>query len=224
MIDVLAILLLQPLMVIYQAIFDWPNGIGVGGRIIFFSIVLNLVLSPLYREMEVRSRAQREKAARMMGDIVRMKTNFKGRERYFYIRAVHRQYGYHPIQAVFASSELFVQIFTFATVYYFLSHLDALHGAAFGRIADLGKPDGLLRGINLLPLLMTAINAISVLYYVKERGKRMQAIVLAFLFLFLLYGSPAGLVLYWTMNNFWSLLRNMLARVRERNKDWQWAR
>ena len=223
MMELLDILLLQPLMVIYRAIFEYPSMQGVGGKIIFFSIVINLALAPLYREMEVRSRGQRDRATRMATDIARIKANFKGRERYFYVRAVHRQYGYHPIQALFTTAELFVQVLVFATVYYFLSHLDALHGAEFGRIEDLGLPDGLLGGINLLPLLMTAINVVSVLYYVDDRNKRLQSMALSLVFLVLLYGSPAGLVLYWTMNNLWSLLRNMLTREMQRNKGWRWA-
>jgi membrane protein insertase Oxa1/YidC/SpoIIIJ len=95
-------------------------------------------------------------------------------------------------------------------VYHFLAQPGLLDGMPFGRIDDLSKPDGLLAGINLLPLLMTGINAISVLYYVKDSGQRTRALALALGFLVLLYTSPAGLVLYWTMNNFWSLLRNML--------------
>lgn len=139
-----------------------------------------------------------------------MKTHFKGRERYFYVRAVHRQFHHHPIQSLLSSNELFLQLLVFFTVYHFLSQPDLLAGIPFGHINDLGRPDGLLAGINLLPLLMTAINAVSVLYYVRDPGKRLQAVSLAMVFLVLLYASPAGLVLYWTMNNFWSLIRNML--------------
>ncbi len=46
----------------------------------------------------------------------------------------------------------------FATVYRFLSGLEALQGAGFGPIGNLAAPDALLRGINRLSLLWTAIN------------------------------------------------------------------
>lgn len=212
MIELLDILFLQPLMVLYRIVFDFPGWLGAGGRIIVFSIVLNLVLAPIYREMEQRGRQDREKRERVARDVARMKAHFSGRERYFYIRAVHRQYRYHPIQALFSSADLLVQVFAFATVYRFLSGLDELHGASFGHIGDLSQPDGLLAGLNLLPLLMTAINMASVYYYVNDRGRRVQAVGLSLVFLVLLYASPAGLVLYWTMNNFWSLVRNMRAK------------
>jgi membrane protein insertase Oxa1/YidC/SpoIIIJ len=107
-----------------------------------------------------------------------------------------------------------VQILVFVTVFHFLSGLGALAGASFGPIADLSRPDRLLGGVNLLPLLMTAINAASVFAYVDDRSKRMQALALAAVFLLLLYGSASGLVLYWTMNNLFSLVRNLVARGR----------
>jgi membrane protein insertase Oxa1/YidC/SpoIIIJ len=91
----------------------------------------------------------------------------------------------------------------------FLSSLGALKGASFGPIADLGAADGLLGGINLLPIVMTAINAASIFAYSSDRTRRQQALALAALFLALLYASPSGLVLYWTTNNLFSYLRNI---------------
>lgn len=213
MLALLDTVLFQPLMQIYAALFDAiPAGLGAGPRLIAFSIVVNLALLPIYLQMERSSRRLAEVRARVDRDVERMRRHFRGRERYFYVRAVHRQYRYHPISALFGSADLFVQILVFATVYRFLSGLRALEGQPFGPIADLGLPDGLLGGIHLLPFVMTAINAASVFAYVDDRGKRRQALLLAALFLILLYASPAGLVLYWTTNNLFSYLRNVIGR------------
>jgi hypothetical protein len=148
-------LFLQPLMVIYRAFFFAVPELDVGQRVIFFAVLLNLLLAPAYRQMEVRARASREKLATMNREVARMKANFHGRERYFYIRAVHRQFGHHPIQALFSSNELMLQILVFATVFQFLSGGQLLAGHAFGQISDLAQPDRLLGGMHLLPLLMT---------------------------------------------------------------------
>lgn len=211
MFEILNILFLQPLMVIYRWLFDVVPGLDPGPRIIVFALLLNLLLAPAYRQMEARAKAGQEKLAAMNKEVARMKANFRGRERYFYIRAVHRQFGYHPIHALLSSSELLLHILVFATVFQFLSGSRLLDGHAFGQISDLGQPDGLLGGLHLLPLLMTAINVLSVTYYVKDKGQRGQGIALALVFLVLLYASPSGLVLYWTINNLWSLVRNMAA-------------
>ena len=212
--EVLDHVFLQPLMLVYAAVFDWiPAGLGQGPRLIAFSVVLNLLLVPVYAQMERRSRAGHAVKKQVARDVARMKRHFRGRERYFYVRAVYRQHHYHPLSDLLGSADLFVQILVFATVYRYLSGLQDLTGQAFGPIADLSRADGLLGGANLLPLLMTAINAAAVFSYVEDRAKRLQALALAAIFLVLLYGSPAGLVLYWTTNNLFSLLRNLVTRA-----------
>ena len=61
---------------------------------------------------------------------------------------------------------------------------------------------------------MTAINVASAFAYVDERRKRIQALALAALFLRSAPRSPSGLVLYWTSNNLFSLLRNLIGGAR----------
>jgi membrane protein insertase Oxa1/YidC/SpoIIIJ len=209
----LANLFLGPLMDIYSFMLgSLPDAWSEGARLIAFSVLLNLALLPVYTQMEKRSRANRTVKVAVARDVARMKRHFRGRERYFYIRAVYRQYGYHPISELLGSADLAVQIIVFATVYRFLSGLPALVGTSFGPIADLSRPDGLLGGVNLLPFVMTAINAAAVFAYVDERAKRIQALALAGIFLALLYNSAAGLVLYWTTNNLYALCRTLVQR------------
>jgi membrane protein insertase Oxa1/YidC/SpoIIIJ len=211
MLSILYGIFVEPLFDIYGVLLDLPPiWVGVGGSIVFFSIVLNLLLAPLYNEMERRSRSTHELRARVERDVARMRQHFKGRERYFYIRAVHRQHGYHPFAFLAGSADLLVQMVVFFTVYRYLSGLPSLAGESFGPLRDLSQPDGLLGGINLMPFLMTAINLCSAFVYMPDRGRRLQALGLAALFLVLLYHSPSGLVLYWTTNNLFSLARNSL--------------
>ncbi|MBO4242142.1 MAG: YidC/Oxa1 family membrane protein insertase [Clostridiales bacterium] len=103
-----------------------------------------------------------------------------------------------------------------------LSHLHIMEGVSFLCIGDLSVPDGLIGlgqvRVNLLPVLMTLINIISGMVYSKERSARekIQIYGLAAIFLVLLYTSPSGLVLYWTVNNIFSLFKNIVASVRSR--------
>jgi membrane protein insertase Oxa1/YidC/SpoIIIJ len=206
-------LLVLPLMQLYATLFNVPDfWLSVGWRILFFSVLINLILAPLYSQMELRSRAGRAKRAAVEKDVQRMRRFFRGRERYFYIQAVYRQHDYRPITQLWTSGDLLVQILVFASVFHFLRGLDLLQGESFGPLADLSKPDALLGGLNLLPVLMTAINVASMLAYTEDRGRRLQAGALALLFLVLLYPSPSGMVLYWTMNNLFSLVRNLWKR------------
>lgn len=225
MLHLLGELFVTPLMQIYAVLFDAPAfWLSVGGRILFFSVVINLILAPLYGQMELRSRAGRAKRAAVAQDVQRMRRFFRGRERYFYIQAVYRQHDYRPISQLWASGDLLVQIVVFASVFHFIRGLESLQGAAFGPLADLSQPDRLLGGINLLPLVMTLLNVAAVMAYVEDRARRVQAAALALLFLVLLYPSPSGLVLYWTMNNLFSLVRNLLRRQSPQSQPRPYAR
>ncbi|MHC6201912.1 hypothetical protein ACYULU_01805 [Breznakiellaceae bacterium SP9] len=70
--------------------------------------------------------------------------------------------------------------------------------------------------INVLPILMTAINCISGTIYTKGFPLRdkLQLYGMALVFLVLLYNSPAALVLYWTLNNIFSLVKNSLQKIK----------
>jgi membrane protein insertase Oxa1/YidC/SpoIIIJ len=200
------------LLQIYDAIF--PTSLEMShpiGALAVFSCTLNLILMPLYYQMERAGQAGRLIHRKMSAEIARIKKYYKGRERYFYIRTIHRQFGYHPMSTVLGSGDLYLQIIVFATVYRYLSTHPMLTGPNFG-LFDLRNPDGILFGVNVLPILMTLINVASTMLYATDPGKRKQAFLLAGLFLVLLYRSPAGLVVYWTFNNLFSLVRNLVER------------
>jgi hypothetical protein len=74
--------------------------------------------------------------------------------------------------------------------------------------------------INILPIIMTVINCASGAIYTKGMAVRdkLQIYGMALLFLVLLYNSPAGLVFYWTMNNFFSLIKNILSKMKHGKK------
>jgi membrane protein insertase Oxa1/YidC/SpoIIIJ len=207
-------LLFRPLMLICEGLFLWLLSLvgSYGAALVLLGISVNLLLLPLYYQMERSGQEERARRASMQREVARIHGAFKGRERYFYVRTIHRHYQYKPLRALFTASDLFLQILVFSTAYRYLKDLPLLVGVPFLWISDLSKPDGLLRGVHLLPLLMTAANVASVVYYVDDKGKRRQGFLLAALFLGLLYSSPSGLVLYWTSSNVFSWLRNFLGK------------
>jgi membrane protein insertase Oxa1/YidC/SpoIIIJ len=114
---------------------------------------------------------------------------------------------------------LLIQIPFFIAAYSYLSHLEILQGETFFFIRDLSAPDGLLpilgNSINILPILMTAINIVTGVIYTRgfPFNEKVQLYGMALIFLGLLYNSPAGLVLYWTMNNVFSLAKNVMRHI-----------
>jgi membrane protein insertase Oxa1/YidC/SpoIIIJ len=211
--EILDNLFIRSLLEIYDAIFSFAlSALGPVFALAMFSWTLNLILLPLYYQMERAGREGRARQDQMNKEIARIKAHYKGRERYFYVRAIHRQFRYHPISTVLASGDLYLQVLVFMTVYRYLSAHPTLAISSNGFIPSLGRPDGMLFGGNLLPVMMTVLNLGSARLYATDPGRRKQAYALAAVFLVLLYASPAGLVLYWTFNNVFSLARNFIER------------
>jgi hypothetical protein len=67
---------------------------------------------------------------------------------------------------------------------------------------------------------MTLINCAAGAVYTKGLPvkEKVQIYGMALVFLVLLYNSPAGLVLYWTMNNVFSLVKNFLQKTKNAKK------
>lgn len=205
-------LLLQPLLVISEALYVWAFNLtgSHGAALLLFSIVLNAVLTPIYLQMDRAGRSAQLARQAMDAEAQRLKKHYKGRERFYYLRTLHRIYGYHPFKVVLGSTDLILQVVVFATVFRFLSNHEPLQGASFWVFQDLSQPDGLLFGVHVLPIIMTAVNVGSALLYGAEASKKRTSFLLAAVFLVLLYPSPSGLVLYWTWNNLFSLGRNLV--------------
>jgi hypothetical protein len=169
---------------------------------------------------EEKQKTEREKQKQMKGKIDKIRAVFKGDERYMITSTLYRQNNYHPIYALSNSLDLFIQIPFFIAAYHFLHNLELLNGQKFKFIADLGVPDGLLWGVNLFPILMTFINCVSGAIYAKslQLKDKIQLYGIALVFLVLLYNSPAALVLYWTCNNIYNLVKNIILKKIEFNK------
>ena len=118
---------------------------------------------------------------------------------------------------------MLLQIPFFIAAYSFLSHLPGLSGFSFFFVKNMGTPDAMFKigsfSVNVLPIAMTAINCISGAIYSSGHEsirEKIQIYVSALLFLVLLYDSPAGLVIYWTMNNLLSLVENVFYKFKNR--------
>ncbi len=211
---------------VFHALYVWLSDCGYA--IIGVSIVVNILLFPLYRRADMLQAEERERQRKMERWVTHIRNHFRGDERYMMLSAYYRENHYHPLYALRSSISLLLQIPFFTAAYRFLSHLSLLSGQSFWFIKDLGAPDqSLVIGgiaINVLPVLMTVINLVSGAIYAKgyPLKEKLPSYVLALLFLILLYDSPAGLVFYWTCNNIFSLVKNAgfsFAKKKEGRKE-----
>lgn len=171
---------------------------------------------PFYHIAETWQDRERAIQKKLAPKLAEFKSVFKGATLNSYVRTLYRQNHYHPIMSVRNSVGLLIQIPFFFAAYNLLSHYSGFNGVQAIFFSDLSKPDGLLKigdiSINIMPFVMTGINLISAAIYAKKTGLRekIQMYGIAALFLVLLYNSPSALLFYWTCNNLFSLLKNLV--------------
>ena len=216
----LYLLVIQPIEYLIEVIFTILYRFlgSPGAALIGVSIAVSFLVLPLYIKADAIQEEEQKKQKSMEKWIKHIQRFFKKDERYMVLSSYYREAGYRPLYAIRGMISLLLQIPFFIAAYNYLSELTLLQGKSFGLIPDLGAPDGMIRlcglSFNMLPVLMTLINCISGAIYTRgfQLKQKLQVYILAAVFLVLLYQSPSGLVVYWTMNNIFSLLKNIVMK------------
>lgn len=200
---------------IFEAVFNNP-----GATLIGVSVTITLLCLPLYAVAEAWQAVERNLQKSMASGVARIKETFTGDEQYMILATFYKQHNYTPLMQLRQSFGILIQIPFFMAAYHYLSNNKELLGQSFLFIKNLGSPDALFKvgsfTINILPIAMTLINIISGVIYSKGHPLRekIQIFVMAAVFLVVLYKSPAALVLYWTCNNVFSLVKNIFYKLR----------
>lgn len=214
-------IIIMPLVLIMDIIFSIGYRIfeSPGIAIIGVSLGVNIFSLPLYRKADAVQSAEREIQKKMTPMVKHIRHVFKGDEQFMILQAYYREMDYSPVMIFRGSLPLLLQIPFFTAAYRYLSSLSILKGSSFLMFSDLGRPDQLivLAGItiNLLPILMTLINFVSGMIYTRgfPLKDKAQLYILALVFLVILYDCPSGLVFYWTLNNLFSLFKNIFMKL-----------
>lgn len=191
-----------------------------GISVIGVSLAVSIGTLPLYIVAEHWQQVQRDIEKKLDPGIKRIKSVFKGDEQYMILSTFYRQNHYHPLMALRSSFGLLIQVPFFIAAYSFLSNLPVLQGQPFFFIHDMGQQDALFHignfPVNVLPIAMTLINWVAGAIYTKGFKFKDKATIygMALIFLVILYNSPSGLVIYWTMNNVFSLVKNIFYKIK----------
>lgn len=220
MLTVLYTFFIAPLEALMTAVLGAAHELigSYGWSVAVMSLVVNTLILPIYNKAESWQEEERRIKKGFEATEAMIKRTFKGQERFAMLTTMRRQHGYSARLALRSSLGFFLQIPFFIAAYHLLSNMPELRGVAFGPITDLGAADGLIKlggfSINVLPLLMTAVNLLSAFVYTASLSKqdKIQLYGLSALFLVLLYASPAALTLYWTLNNVYSLGKNIVEK------------
>ena len=225
--NILYLIFIYPIELLIELVFQlsyklWESpGISLAA----VSLAVSFLSLPLYIIAERWQQKERDIQKAFKPEIDEIKAVFKGDERYMILSTFYRQNHYHPVMALRSSISLMIQVPFFIAAYVFLSNLEMLRGQSLWFIKDLGAPDRLFSiggfPINVLPIAMTIINIVASAVYVKGFAfkEKLQLYGMAALFLVLLYNSPAGLVFYWTLNNVFSLCKNICYKIKFRRSE-----
>lgn len=206
----------------YSLFFEVTGNQGIA--VIGLSFVVTIFTLPLYMVAEKWQETERNIQKKLKPGVERIKATFKGDEQYMVLSTFYRENHYHPIYALRSSFSLLIQIPFFIAAYNFLSNLEPLKNYSFLFIKSFGEPDATFHigsfAVNILPIAMTIINCVAGFIYSKGHplSEKIQIYACAAVFLLLLYNSPAGLVVYWTMNNILSLVKNIFYKIRNPKK------
>ena len=219
---ILYTIIIKPLEYLFEVIYCWAYGLSSHNILlstIILSITVNILVLPLYYRADLIQRKEAEKKNSLKKWERHIKKTFKGDEQFMMLQAYYRENGYKPYQTFNNALPLFLQLPFFIAAYHFLSNLNTVVGISLWQIKDLSSPDGLITisgvTINALPIVMTIVNIISVEIYNSDSDlkNKLWMYAMAIIFMVLLYNSPAILCLYWTLNNIFSLIKNIIYKI-----------
>jgi YidC/Oxa1 family membrane protein insertase len=209
----------------------WHDLVGnYGVAILLLSLSVKVLMWPLTRVAERWQREVNRLQSQLEPELALVRRDFRGEEAHRRTLAVYRRHGVSPLFPVRSVLGVLIQIPVFIAAFDMLGWEFGLNGASFLWIADLALPDRWAAlpvtvpfaggYLNLLPFLMTGFTVLAArvqaepsLSAALRTGQRRHLYVMAAAFFVLLYAFPAGMVLYWTSNNFWYLLKVLAVRA-----------
>ena len=193
--------LFSVLIGIHKMVGDW------GVSIILLTVLIKLLFYPLSAASYKSMGQMRELAPRLQS----MKEKF-GDDKQKMQQAMMELYKTEKINPLGGCLPILVQIPVFIALYWVLLGSVELRGTPFMWLDDLSKPDTLFRNLWFLPLgPLPILMAASMFLQTKLNPKPtdpMQArlmIMMPVIFSFFFFFFPAGLVLYWLINNILSI-------------------
>ena len=208
--------IIETLFYLFNNVFQYSYPISL----FLLSLSVSILSLPLYITAEKWKKEEEIIQSKMKPDIDHIKKNFKGDEKFLLIQACYKIYKYKTVYALRSTLGLLIQIPFFLAAYNFIHNLQGLENISFLLIKDLASPDKLIHigntNINILPFIMSFFSLLSgIIYYKRGSFKdNSQIYIIPLIFLILLYNSPSGLLFYWTLNCFFSLVKNIIIKYK----------
>jgi len=196
---------------------NWLNTIfnskwGYGFAIIIITLIIKMIMWPLTHKSTVSMRNMQT----MQPLVAKLKEDYANDPQLLQ-RKTMELYKEHGVNPVGSCLPMFLQIPVFFALFStFRAAIELRHAPFLGWVHDLSMPDTIfsIAGLPIRPLALTM--AVTMLLQQKltpKTGDQNQARMMYFMSLFMLvlfYGMPAGLTLYWTVNQIFSIVQNLI--------------
>ncbi len=207
--------------------------------LLLLSVCVKIVLAPLFKLASIWQKQVNRQSSLLQPRLDEIKRKYKGEEQTRKTLEAYKELGISPLYSLKSLLSAAIQIPVFFAAYHMLSEHIALSNTSFLWIKDLSFPDHLLKlpftipffgeYFNILPFIMTSITICASWIHTDtslsvslQKKQRINLYWMAALFFLLLYTSPAGMVIYWTMNNILAFLATFfefIMQKQERRKE-----
>jgi len=210
----------------------WQDLVGRAWlAILLLSLSVKLLMAPLIAIAERWQAEVNRTKSLLEPELAAIRRGHKGEEAHKRTLAVYRRHGVSHFYTFKSLAGFMIQIPVFIAAFDMLGENFRLAGERFLWVDDLASPDHFAAlpfvlpffggHLNLLPIVMTLFTVLAArlqeepsLAPALRQGQRLHLYAMAGVFFVLLYTFPAAMVLYWTANNFWHLLRVVVSGFR----------
>ena len=222
----LEIILKTILELFYKIIPNW------GVAIIFMTILLKIVLFPLSKKQSLSGIKMQEVQPRMQ----ELQEKYKNQPEKLNaeMAKLYKETGYNPASGCLP---ILIQFPILIAMYNLFNNYFEFRGAVFipGWISDLSMGDNV--GV-VIPFLNKDLHILPIIYLVSQfistkimqdtsptpqqnASMKYMFYAMPLLFFFVIYDTPSGLILYWTLSNFLQLVQQVILNnlVKEKQKE-----
>ena len=199
-------ILLMAMRAIYSVIPNW------GWTIIVLTFIIKLLMWPI-TQAQLRSS---KKMASIQAPLQQIREKYKNNPQKLQMETM-KLFKENRVNPAAGCLPIFIQIPIFIGLYYMLRTSSEIRFQSFLWIQDLSIPDTITTlgsfPVNILPLLMGITMFIQMRITPTPSVDNMQQKILMwmpFIFLIFCYNFPAALVLYWTVQNLFTILQQWL--------------
>jgi len=203
--------------------------------LLLLSVCVKIVLAPLFKLASIWQKQVNRQSSLLQPRLDEIKRKYKGEEQTRKTLEAYKELGISPLYSLKSLLSAAIQIPVFFAAYHMLSEHIALSNTSFLWIKDLSFPDHLFKlpfaipffgeYFNVLPFIMTSFTFCSSWIHTDpslsvslQKKQRKNLYWMAALFFLLLYTSPAGMVIYWTMNNILAFLASLFEFIMQKQE------